>query len=65
MFDSSRKLSRESPGQTLQATALVDHAGLRLVVDESQNWQSRGHFLLELWGRLTQFGNQRRLMDSG
>ena len=39
------KLSREKPGQTLQATALVHEAYLRLVnVDEAQKWNSRGHF---------------------
>jgi RNA polymerase sigma factor (TIGR02999 family) len=40
----AQKLSHEHPGQTLQATALVHEAYLRLVGDESQNWASRGHF---------------------
>jgi RNA polymerase sigma factor (TIGR02999 family) len=40
----ARKLSREKPGQTLQATALVHEAYLRLVGDENQNWNSRTHF---------------------
>jgi len=40
----AQKLLRESPGQTLQATALVHEAYLRLVGDESQSWNSRGHF---------------------
>ena len=36
---------REKPGQTLQATALVHEAYLRLVeVDEAERWDSRGHF---------------------
>jgi RNA polymerase sigma factor (TIGR02999 family) len=40
-----RKLSQESPGQTLEATALVHEAYLRLVdVEKAQNWNSRGHF---------------------
>jgi RNA polymerase sigma factor (TIGR02999 family) len=40
-----QKLSREKPGQTLQATALVHEAYLRLVdVDQAQQWNSRGHF---------------------
>jgi RNA polymerase sigma factor (TIGR02999 family) len=40
------KLAHEKPGQTLQATALVHEAYLRLVdVDQVQNWQSRGHFV--------------------
>src|SRR5438128_10161667 len=41
----ARKLAREKPGQTLQATALVHEAYLRLVdVDQVQHWNSRGHF---------------------
>ncbi len=40
------KLADEKPGQTLQATALVHEAYLRLVdVQKAQNWNSRGHFL--------------------
>ena len=39
------KLSHEKPGQTLQATALVHEAYIRLVdVDKAQHWDSRGHF---------------------
>jgi RNA polymerase sigma factor (TIGR02999 family) len=39
------KLAHEKPGQTLQATALVHEAYIRLVdVDEAQHWNSRGHF---------------------
>ncbi len=39
------KLAREKPGQTLQATALVHEAYVRLVdVDQAQQWDSRGHF---------------------
>ena len=41
----ARKISQESPGQTLQATGLVHEAYLRLVdVQEAQHWNSRGHF---------------------
>jgi RNA polymerase sigma factor (TIGR02999 family) len=40
----AQKLSREAPGQTLQATALVHEAYLRLIGDESQTWDGRGHF---------------------
>ena len=41
----SARLNHEQPGQTLQATALVHEAYLRLVnVDRAQNWDSRGHF---------------------
>ncbi len=39
------KLAHEKPGQTLQATALVHEAYLRLVdVQQAQHWNSRGHF---------------------
>lgn len=39
------KLTHEKPGQTLQATALVHEAYLRLVdVDQAPHWNSRGHF---------------------
>ena len=41
----AQKLAQEKPGQTLQATALVHEAYLRLVdVDKAQHWDSRGHF---------------------
>ena len=41
----AQKLAQEKPGQTLEATALVHEAYLRLVdVDEAQHWNSRGHF---------------------
>lgn len=40
-----RRLAWEKPGLTLQATALVHEAYLRLVANEpSQKWNSRGHF---------------------
>jgi RNA polymerase sigma factor (TIGR02999 family) len=40
-----RRLADEKPGQTLQATALVHEAYLRLVdVDKAQHWNTRGHF---------------------
>jgi RNA polymerase sigma factor (TIGR02999 family) len=38
------KLAKEAPDQTLQATALVHEAYLRLVESEAQRWNSRGHF---------------------
>src|SRR6516225_1634291 len=50
VYDELRKLAaarlaQEKPGQTLQATALVHEAYLRLVdVEEAQQWNSRGHF---------------------
>jgi RNA polymerase sigma factor (TIGR02999 family) len=41
----AQKLSHEKPGQTLEPTALVHEAYLRLVdVDQAQHWDSRGHF---------------------
>jgi len=40
----AQKLSHEPPGQTLQATALVHEAYIRLIGDDSQGWESRGHF---------------------
>ena len=50
VYDELRKLAaarlaNEKPGQTLQATALVHDAYLRLVdVEKAQHWNSRGHF---------------------
>jgi RNA polymerase sigma factor (TIGR02999 family) len=50
VYDELRKLAaarlaQEKPGQTLQATALVHEAYVRLVdIDESRQWNSRGHF---------------------
>jgi RNA polymerase sigma factor (TIGR02999 family) len=50
VYDELRKLAaarmaEEKPGQTLQATALVHEAYLRLVdVEKAQDWGSRGHF---------------------
>lgn len=50
VYDELRKLAaarmaQEAPGQTLQATALVHDAYLRLVdVEKAQHWNSRGHF---------------------
>src|SRR6516225_551077 len=39
------KMAQEAPGQTLQATALVHEAYVRLVAaDPAQHWNSRGHF---------------------
>jgi RNA polymerase sigma factor (TIGR02999 family) len=41
----AQRLAREKPGQTLQATALVHEAYLRLVgTDPSRPWDGRGHF---------------------
>jgi RNA polymerase sigma factor (TIGR02999 family) len=40
----AQRLAHEQPGQTLQATALVHEAFLRLVGDDDPGWNSRGHF---------------------
>ncbi len=38
------RLAHEKPGQTLQATAIVHEAWLRLVADGERTWQNRAHF---------------------
>jgi RNA polymerase sigma factor (TIGR02999 family) len=41
----AQKLAQENPGQTLEATALVHEAYIRLVdTDKARHWNSRGHF---------------------
>ena len=40
----AQKMAQERPGQTLQATALVHEAYIRLVGEEAQNWKNSGHF---------------------
>ena len=41
----AERMAQEKPGQTLQATALVHEAYLRLVdTEKAQRWNSRGHF---------------------
>src|SRR4030042_5072305 len=42
----AQKLSQERSGQTLQATALVHEAYIRLVEAECRNWNSRNHFFM-------------------
>jgi RNA polymerase sigma factor (TIGR02999 family) len=50
----AEKLAQEKPGQTLQATALVHEAYLRLVdVGKVQHWNSRGHFFAAAAGGFT------------
>jgi DNA-directed RNA polymerase specialized sigma24 family protein len=51
----AQRLSKEKPGQTLQATALVHEAYLRLVGGEEQSWSGRGHFFKR--------GGDRRRID--
>jgi RNA polymerase sigma factor (TIGR02999 family) len=40
----TRRLAREKPGQTLEATALVHEAYIRLVGNDGQHFTNRGHF---------------------
>ena len=59
----AQKLALEKPGQTLEATALVHEAYVRLVdVEQAQGWNSRGHFFgaaAEAMRRIL-IGNARR-----
>lgn len=50
VYDELRRLAasylrRERPGQTLQATALVHEAYVRLIGEKARNWANRTHFL--------------------
>jgi RNA polymerase sigma factor (TIGR02999 family) len=60
----AQRLAQEKPGQTLQATALVHEAYLRLVdVQEAQQWNGRGHFFAaaaEAMRRILVEGARRR-----
>jgi RNA polymerase sigma factor (TIGR02999 family) len=69
VYDELRKLAacamaQERPGQTLQATALVHEAYLRLVdAEKVQHWNSRGHFFIaaaEAMRRILVEGARRR-----
>ena len=42
----AQRMSQEAPGNTLQPTALVHEAWLRLVGDRQQHWNSRNHFFM-------------------
>src|SRR5215510_340762 len=58
VYDELRKLAAarmaaESPDQTLQPTALVHEAYLRLVgADDEPRWENRGHFFVSLSGAM-------------
>ena len=41
----AQRLASERPGHTLQATALVHEAYLRLIQDEERTWENRAHFI--------------------
>lgn len=63
----AERMAQEKPGQTLQATALVHEAYLRLVdVQKAQPWNSRGHFFAaaaEAMRRILVDHARRRLGD--
>ena len=66
----AQQLAREKPGQTLQATALVHEAYLRLVdVEKAQQWDSRRHFFAaaaEAMRRiLVEKARQKKCLKSG
>src|SRR5262245_27450214 len=66
----ARKLANEAPGQTLQPTALVHEAWLRIAGDNQQQWQGRTHFFgaaAEAMGRILveQARRKRRLKRGG
>jgi hypothetical protein len=57
----AQKLAREKPGQTLEATALVNEAYLRLVdTDKAQHWNSRGPTTAARTGPLGRRGRKQR-----
>src|SRR5438105_6050710 len=63
----AQKLAQEKPGQTLEATALVHEAYIRLVdVDRPHGWNSRGHFFAaaaEAMRRILIDGARRKQAD--
>lgn len=74
VYDELRKLAasylrRERPGQTLQATALVHEAYVRLISEKAHNWQNRTHFLaiaaLSMRQILVQRARSRRAAKRG
>src|SRR6266699_3721683 len=52
----AHKMASETPGQTLQPTALVHEAWLKLVGQENRKWQDRNHFFAA-WLRRTRRRN--------
>ena len=74
VYDELRRLAasylrRERPGQTLQATALVHEAFVRLINEKAHNWQNRTHFLaiaaLSMRQILVQRARSRRAAKRG
>jgi len=65
----AQKMANEAPGQTLQPTALVHEAWLRLVGSGQEHWNSRGHFFgaaAEAMRRiLVERARRRRVLEKG
>jgi len=65
----ARYVNRERPGQTLQATALVNEAFLRLAAEQAQSFANRTHFLaiaaLSMRQILVQRARARRAVKRG
>src|SRR5881296_3295708 len=66
----AEKMAQEKPGQTLEATALVHEAYVRLVdVDKVQHWHSRGHFFAAaaeaMWRILVETARSKRRLKHG
>jgi RNA polymerase sigma factor (TIGR02999 family) len=63
------RMARESPGQTLQPTALVHEAWLRLAGSRQEHWNSRGHFFgaaAEAMRRiLVERARRKRVLEKG
>ena len=62
----AQKMNREAPGQTLQATALVHEAWLRLGGDRQPAWENRAHFFAaaaEAMRRILIDNARRKLAD--
>ena len=63
------QMAQETPGQTLQPTALVHEAYMRLVGDEDIRWQNRGHFFAAAARSMRQIlinrANQKKAVKHG
>ncbi|MEJ2648977.1 MAG: ECF-type sigma factor [Sedimentisphaerales bacterium] len=62
----AQKMSQESPGQTLQATALVHEAYIKLVGLDRQTWGNKRHFFMAAADAmkrvLTDYARQKKLV---
>ena len=62
----AQRIAQEKPGQTLQATALVHEAYLRLVdAEKAQHWNSRGHFFVAAAEAMPGFSSIGRMTGNG